>query len=578
MRSLALLALALPLHAAELVVAADGSAPFKTVQAAVNAASPGSVIHIKPGTYREVVVVPPPKHHLTFRGDDAAKTVIAFDLHTGVPGPDGKPINTFGSPTVFVQADDFTAEHITFANTAGRQGQAVALTIMGDRGVFRDCRFTGYQDTLLPQAGRQYFERCYIEGAVDFIFGGSAAWFEECEIHVTANGYITAANTTKDQRYGYVFHKCKITGEPGARTFLGRPWRPWAATVFLETQIAPDVVRPEGWNNWNDPAREKTVRYAEYGSGGPDRVTWARKLTDAEAKEYTIAGVLGGLDAWNPRTGAVRGSIQVTKGTVKPAAIPKGSMWYAGTMVSTDGLTWTASPSAPPAKDARIGRGPDGALHAVWATGDKKLWHATAKDAAHWSEAQSFDVMAGQNALDLESPNLFFDDEAHRWIVTWSCTLARNAIQAFQEDVEHNPRIWYATTADFQSFSAPALLFDNNYATRDAQIIHAGRHYILLHNDNSRPMQNLRAAIADSPTGPWGPSTNAFTPRLAENPTSIRSEDEWWIYFGGKSPGLYVTRDFLQFTDASGQLKLPTGAAPPNIVLIPANGPTNSRK
>jgi pectinesterase len=578
MRSLAFLALALPLHAAELVVAADGSAPFKTVQSAVDAAAPRAVIHIKPGTYREVVVVPPDKHHLTFRGDDATTTIISFDLHTGVPGPDGKPINTFGSPTVFVQADDFTAEHITFANTAGRQGQAVALTIMGDRGVFRDCRFTGYQDTLLPQAGRQYFERCYIEGAVDFIFGGSAAWFEECEIHVTANGYITAANTTKNQRCGYVFHKCKITGEPGVRTFLGRPWRPWAATVFLDTQIVGDVVRPEGWNNWNDPTREQTVRYAEYGSGGPERVAWARKLTGAEAKEYTIANVLGGLDAWDPKAGTVRGSIQVAKGTVKPAAIPKGSVWYAGIMVSTDGLTWIASASAPPAKNARTAAGPDGMLHAVWTTGDKKLWHATAQDPAHWSAAQSVEIMADQNALDLESPNLFYDEPRRQWIVTWSCTLARNAIQAFQEDVNHNPRIWYATTADFQTFSEPKLLFDNNYATRDAQIIHTGWHYILLHNDNSRPMQNLRAAIADTPTGPWGPSTTAFTPKFTEVPTAIRIGDEWRIYWGGKARGLYVTRDFIHFTDASAQLKLPAGDAPLGIVILPANTPPPPRK
>jgi pectinesterase len=566
MKTIALLALALPLHSAELVVAGDGSGAFKTVQAAVEAAVPHTVIHIKPGVYRELVVVPPTKHHLTFRGDDSATTVISFDLHTGSPGPDGKPINTFGSPTVFIQADDFTAEHITFANTAGRQGQAVALTIMGDRGIFRDCRFTGYQDTLLPQAGRQYFERCYIEGATDFIFGGSTAWFEECQIHVTAPGYITAANTTKDQRYGYIFHKCKITGAPGASTFLGRPWRPYAATVFLNTEIADGVVRPTGWNNWNDPKREATVRYAEYGSGSPERVAWAKKLTDSDAKEYTIANVLAGLDGWNPKTGSVRGSIKVTSGTVKPAAIPKGSVWYAGAMSSTDGLKWTAASSAPPAPDARIAAGPDGTLHAVWAV-DKKLSHASAKDSAHWSVPHSFDVMAGQNALDLASPNLFYDESGKQWIVTWSCTIARNAIQAFQEDVEHNPRIWYATTTDFTAFSEPKLLFDNNYATRDAQIIHAGRHYILLHNDNSRPMQNLRAAIADSPTGPWGPSTNAFTPQFAGSPAAIRNGSEWWIYFSGKTPGLYVTVDFLNFTDASAQLKLPAADAPLSLVV-----------
>ena len=38
--------------------------------------------------------------------------------------------------------------------------------------------------------------------------------------------------------------------------------------------------------------------------------------------------------------------------------------------------------------------------------------------------------MANHNALDLESPNLFYDDSSAQFIVTWSCTLARNAIQA----------------------------------------------------------------------------------------------------------------------------------------------------
>ncbi|MEI9974751.1 MAG: pectinesterase family protein [Ignavibacteriota bacterium] len=223
-------------------------------------------------------------------------------------------------PTVFVQANDFTAENVTFANTAGNVGQAVALTIMGDRGVFRNCRFLGYQDTLLPQAGRQYFDRCYIEGATDFIFGGSAAYFDRCIIHATANGYLTAANTTKDQRYGYVFDHCQITGAPNVKTYLGRPWRPYAATVFLNSEIS-DAVRPQGWNNWNDPTREKTVRYAEYPAAA-SRVPWAKALTEAEAAQFTIENVLGGIDGWNPKTGAAGHAIRITQGKAErlPAA------------------------------------------------------------------------------------------------------------------------------------------------------------------------------------------------------------------------------------------------------------------
>ena len=155
--------------------------------------------------------------------------------------------------------------------------------------MFRYCRFLGFQDTLLAQAGRQYFDHCYIQGATDFIFGGSAAYFDNCEIHVTANGYITAANTTKDQQYGYVFSHCKITGEAGALTYLGRPWRAYAASVFLNTEMSNNV-RPVGWNNWNDPAKEKTARYAEYASTGPggergSRVAWGAPIDGCRGED-----------------------------------------------------------------------------------------------------------------------------------------------------------------------------------------------------------------------------------------------------------------------------------------------------
>src|SRR5262249_23960770 len=145
------------------------------------------------------------------------------------------------------------------------------------------------------------------------------AWFEDCDIRVTANGYITAANTTKDQTYGYVFNHCRISGPPNVKTYLGRPWRPWSATVFLNTEMS-DVVRPAGWNNWNDPAREKTVRYGEYHSSGPgaepkERVTWAPTLTDAEAAKLTPESVLAGFDGWNPKTGAVNTRVRVEKAT-----------------------------------------------------------------------------------------------------------------------------------------------------------------------------------------------------------------------------------------------------------------------
>ncbi|MFL6227193.1 MAG: pectinesterase family protein [Pyrinomonadaceae bacterium] len=295
-----------------LTVAADGTGQYKTVQEAINAVPQTTtrenpaVIHIKPGIYKELIYVQREKHFVRLVGEDAAKTVLTFDLNANLTGANGKPIGTFRTPSTYIDADDFTAENLTFENSAGAVGQALALRVDGDRVVFRRCRFLGWQDTILLNRGRQYFEDCYIAGHVDFIFGGATAFFERCHIHCLRDGYVTAASTPEREPFGFVFSHCRITGEsPAVKTYLGRPWRPYASVVYLDTEMS-DVVRAAGWHNWDQPAREKTARYAEYhstGAGGnpQGRVAWARQLTRAEAKGITVAKVLGGADGWNPK-------------------------------------------------------------------------------------------------------------------------------------------------------------------------------------------------------------------------------------------------------------------------------------
>jgi pectinesterase len=164
---------------------------------------------------------------------------------------------------------------------------------------------------MLLNRGRQYFEDCYIEGHVDFIFGAATAFFERCHIRALKDGYLTAASTPHDQSFGFVFRDCKVTGaSPEVKTYLGRPWRAHSAATFVNTEMS-EVVRPEGWHNWNFPEREKTARYAEYGSRGAGanpsaRVAWARRLTKAEAAAITPRKVLAGADGWNPSVGARR--------------------------------------------------------------------------------------------------------------------------------------------------------------------------------------------------------------------------------------------------------------------------------
>ncbi|MDI1247606.1 MAG: pectinesterase family protein [Lacunisphaera sp.] len=295
----------------DVTVAADGTGQYTSLQEAISAApmktdpaTPRWVIFVKAGTYRERIYVQRERGNIHVLGEDRDKTVVVYNQHANLPGPDGKPIGTFRTPTVQIDGDGMIWENLTLANDAGPVGQALALRADGDRLEFRRCRFLGWQDTILVNRGRHYFADCYIEGHVDFIFGAATVFFDRCHIHVLKNGYITAASTPKDQPYGYVFADCRITGADGVQTYLGRPWRAYAQTVFLRTEMSA-AVRAEGWNNWNKPDAENTTCYAEFGSTGPGandaaRVKWAKPLTVAEAAALTPHKVLAGADGWNP--------------------------------------------------------------------------------------------------------------------------------------------------------------------------------------------------------------------------------------------------------------------------------------
>jgi pectin methylesterase-like acyl-CoA thioesterase len=285
---------------------------FKTVQEAIDAipAYPRFTydIHILSGTYHQQVTIPRIKPHIRLWADDPATTILTFDLGAPMPGPNGKPIGTFATPSVRFLSDDVTAENLTFQNTFGPHGQALAAEVAGDRIAFNNCRFLGWQDTLFADSsGRNYFHNCYIEGHVDFIFGKSTAVFDSCEIRSKDKGYLTAASTDPHAPFGYVFLHCKLTADEKvkpASVYLGRPWRPYAATAFIDCQMGPQI-RPEGWFNWKNPDNEKTARYAEFGNTGPGadpskRVPWARSLTADEASQYTVTNILCGPDGWIP--------------------------------------------------------------------------------------------------------------------------------------------------------------------------------------------------------------------------------------------------------------------------------------
>lgn len=294
----------------DFVVAADGSGDYATIQAAINAvpdyrkAGPTRIL-IRKGVYQEKVVIAQSKEGVQLIGEDGV--VITYDDYADKQNIFGENKGTSGSGSIYIFSPDFVAENITFENASGPVGQAVACHVGADRAVFRRCRFLGFQDTLYTFGvnTREYYEDCYIEGTVDFIFGKATAVFNRCELHSLGAGYLTAPATPENSKYGYVLYDCKLTAArdvADGSVWLSRPWRPYGKAVFIRCEMGRHI-HPEGWNNWGKPSNEQTAYYAEYqchgeGAGTSRRAAWGHQLSSLSG--YDMQDVLKGEDGWNP--------------------------------------------------------------------------------------------------------------------------------------------------------------------------------------------------------------------------------------------------------------------------------------
>ena len=333
-----LLACSAPLLAYDLTVAPDGSGDYRTIQAAVAAAPDGRTtvftIYIKNGIYSEKVTVPATKPFVQLVGQSVANTILTWHDDNKTPDGKGGTLGTGGSGSIVVNATDFSALNLTFANSFGNGSQAVAVSLYADRAAFKNCRFLGNQDTLLTYesggaVSRHYFRDCYIDGNVDFIFGNAIAIFDNCTIYAKArvgnatNSYITAANTPATQAYGYLFRRAKLPDNGATPYYLGRPWQNAARfseaagtlahnkVVFLNARLGPQVL-PAGWAPWDAGTDVTKIMDAECNSRDfnghlvdtGQRVGWSRQLAPADTSAYTLATLFGPGTGTASRTGA----------------------------------------------------------------------------------------------------------------------------------------------------------------------------------------------------------------------------------------------------------------------------------
>lgn len=291
----------------EITVAQDGSGDFTTITEALEAIRAFMdyrvTVNIRNGVYNEKVVIPAWLHNVDFIGENPDSTIITWADHANI-----NKMGTFRTYTVKVDGCDLTFSNLTIENNAPKLGQAVALHTEGDRLTFRNCRLLGNQDTLYSAGNRSrlFFDNCYIEGTTDFIFGPATALFTDCTLHSKSNSFVTAASTPADVETGYVFNRCRLTAADGVdKVYLGRPWRPYAFTAFIDCEMGDHIV-PAGWDNWRNADNEKTARYMETGSTGPGaekaaRAGWAKPI-DAELKARLTNPdyIFRSESIWNP--------------------------------------------------------------------------------------------------------------------------------------------------------------------------------------------------------------------------------------------------------------------------------------
>lgn len=374
---LLLISFSTSLHAYDLVVASDGSGNYTRIQDAINAAPSGRTssftIFIKNGVYQEKVTIPSSKPFLKLIGESVGNTIVIWNDYAALLTGCSTTLGTQNSAGFSINATDFTALNITFVNAYGDGSQAVTVLVNADRAAFRNCRFLGNQDTLYLKGGgtpRAYFQYCYIDGNVDFIFGSSVAYFDSCVIYAknrSAAGvsYITAPNTPAGQTYGFIFNQAVIPNHQGStQYYLSRPWpSPSEAgtaqqVIWLDARMSGQI-HPAGWSVWNANTLTGNLFYAEYQSRYFDgtlvdtslRVSWSKQLTADQVATYSRANVLG---SWNPLTDADFTAVWTPSLAASNFRVQKGSSasslywnmsWLTGGATcevqrSTDGITY----------------------------------------------------------------------------------------------------------------------------------------------------------------------------------------------------------------------------------------------
>ncbi len=231
-------------------------------------------VHLANGFYKQKLTLRHP--YLKLIGESHA-AIISYDDHALKFHADGLLMNTFRTQTVLIIADHVTLSNLTIENTSGsgtKIGQAIALSSYGDDTVIDHCVFKSTQDTLffgplpsdlilrydhilsqgelIDRPLRQFIFNSTIMGNVDFIFGGSDAFFDHCTIISNGSGYISAPSTHPKSSFGLVFNGCRFQSLGHYNIVLSRPWRSGGKAIFIDSTFEMPLS-VERYLDWDKP-------------------------------------------------------------------------------------------------------------------------------------------------------------------------------------------------------------------------------------------------------------------------------------------------------------------------------------
>ncbi|MGL4971299.1 MAG: pectinesterase family protein [Cetobacterium sp.] len=286
-----------------------------SLQSVVDNIQQEATIYLKNGVYREKVVIDKP--NITLIAEERGQVILVWGDASGTPMKQNfeKTYGTSGSASVTLteNAKGFTAKKIVFKNDFDypnsnfENKQAVALKNDADTSYFEECDFLGYQDTLYANKGRQYYKNSYIEGNVDFIFGGAQAYFESCDIYSIARktgiGYIIAPSTLEVEEVGYVFDGCSFLSNAEKNTiFIGRPWHPGKraghnpSALIMNSNLG-EHIKELAWDSMSGFSPDN-ARFFEYRNKGKGSILNSKRrvLEEKDLEKYSKKNIFKDWD------------------------------------------------------------------------------------------------------------------------------------------------------------------------------------------------------------------------------------------------------------------------------------------